>query len=343
MGKCSRWDSMVSRELYIGLDVHERESQLAIFKKGGRLVEERRVLTKRLPGFLSSLPAEKKHVGMESVGFTYPVFDALKEAGCDVSVCNPYTIRERARSKIKNDRVDARTLGDLLRSNYFPRSHIPDEETREKRLLTKERVAYGVRRAELKTSIKWMLKRRGIEVKRPLSIQGREQLRSLHLHEIDNRLRELDLVESIVKELDGKIRAAVSKDPKAKLLDTIPGLGAYTALFLSSALDDVNRFEDSKQACAYLGLVPSLHQSGDVSYTGHITRIGNKWLRRNLLECARWSVKNDPHLKEFFLRIAHKKGKKKAYVAVARKLVAYAYWMLKRNITYQELAPWKQT
>jgi transposase len=132
-----------------------------------------------------------------------------------------------------------------------------------------------------------------------------------------------------------------SRDEKARLLDTIPGLGAYTALFLASALDDINRFADSKQACAYVGLVPSLHQSGDVSYTGHITRIGNKWLRRNLVECARWSVKKDSHMNEFFLRIANKKGKKKAYVAVARKLVAYAYWMLKRNQTYQELAPWK--
>ncbi len=51
-------------------------------------------------------------------------------------------------------------------------------------------------------------------------------------------------------------------------------------------------------------------------------------------------MKKDAHLREFFLRIAYKKGKKKAYVAVARKLVAYAYWMLKRNLTYEELAPW---
>ena len=85
------------------------------------------------------------------------------------------------------------------------------------------------------------------------------------------------------------------------------------------------------------------NQSGDVSYTGHITKLGNKWLRRNLVECAMIAVRKDPHLREFFLRITHKSGKKKAYVAVARKLVAYAYWMLKRNVTYQELAPWDLT
>lgn len=332
---------MDPRELYIGADLHERETQLAVFEQDGTLFLEKRLPTKKLRRFISSLPG-RKHVGAESVGFIYPIYDELSSIqDCDISVCNPNTIRERAKAKIKNDRVDARTLGDLLRTNYFPKSHMADEETREKRFLVKERVTYGVRQANLKNSIKWMLKRRGIEVKKPLGIQGREQLRSLRLPEIDHRLRELELVESIIEELDEKIRMIAATNPKAKILDTLPGLGAYTALFLSSALDDVNRFEDSKQACAYLGVVPELHQSGDVSWTGHITKLGDKWLRRNLVECARVAVRKDPHLREFFLRIAHKKGKKKAYVAVARKLVAYAYWMLKRNVTYQELDPWK--
>ena len=167
------------------------------------------------------------------------------------------------------------------------------------------------------------------------------QLRSLGLKEFEYRLRELELVESIVDDLDKRILFSASRDRGARLLDTIPGVGPYTALFLSSALDDVDRFPDSKHACAYIGLVPSLHQSGDRAYSGHITRQGDKWLRRNLLECARWAVRKDPHMKEFSLRVKHRKGRKRALVAVARKIVSYAYWMLKRNQTYGELAPWK--
>jgi len=214
-------------------------------------------------------------------------------------------------------------------------------ETREKRLLTRDRVRYAVKRAELKNSIKWFLKRRGITIKRPLSAEGRERIRSLALPELDYRLRELELVESVIDDLDRRISIVAGKDRGARLIDTIPGVGAYTALFLSSALDDVDRFLGSKHACAYLGLVPSLHQSGDLSYTGHITRQGNKWLRRNLIECARWSVRKDPHMRQFYLRVAHKRGKKKARVAVARRIASYAYWMLKRNLTYEELHPWK--
>ncbi len=110
------------------------------------------------------------------------------------------------------------------------------------------------------------------------------------------------------------------------------------ALYLSSAFDNIDRFPDSKHACAYLGLVPSLHQSGDVSFTGHITRDGNKFLRRNMIECARVAVRMDPHLKEFYSKLRHKRGERKALIAVARKMVSYAYWMLKRNQTYEELS-----
>lgn len=327
-------------ELYVGVDVHESKSQVAVYKSDGTLLEERRIRTKRLPRYISSLPGEK-HVGLESVGFIYPIYDALVKEGCDVAVANPNNILLIARTRIKHDRVDARVLGELLRTNFFPRSHIPGEETREKRLLARERVRYGVKRANLKNSIKWLLKRRGIRVKKPFSMLGRERLRSLGIPEISYRLEELELVERFVKELDLKIKHVVSRDHNAKLLDTIPGVGAYTALFLSSALDDVDRFPDSKHACAYVGLVPSLHQSGSKSRSGHITRQGSGWLRRNLVECARWAVRKDPHMKAFYERVKGRKGKKKALVAVARKIVSYAFWMLKRNLTYEELAPWK--
>jgi transposase len=93
------------------------------------------------------------------------------------------------------------------------------------------------------------------------SVQGRRRLREeISLQEIDIRLQELELVESITAKLDKQIASIVEQDEKAKLLDTLPGVAPYTALFLSSALDNVDRFPDSEHACAYLGLVPSLHQ-----------------------------------------------------------------------------------
>jgi transposase len=265
--------------LYIGADVHERETQLAIFEPGGTLLQEKRIPTKDLQSFVHSLPAKEKHLALESLGFIYPLYDKLRQVpGCDVAVANPKRIRQTSDSKQKHDRADAKLLGNLIRTDFLKRSHMTDQETREKRFLINDRVRYGLRRSELRGSARWLLKRRGI--------------------------------------------------------------APYTALFLSSAFDNVDRFPDSKHACAYLGLVPSLHQSGDVSFTGHITRDGNKFLRRNLVECARAAVRKDAHLRGFYLKLKHKRGERKALIAVARKMVSYAYWMLKRNQTYEELSPW---
>lgn len=328
--------------LFVGVDLHERESQLAVFSQAGSLIMEKRIPTDGLEPFLNSLPGEK-HVAIESVGFVYPVYDRLsKLQSCTVSVADPNNVRLIARSRLKHDRADARALGELLRTNFLPTSYMPDEETREKKLLINDRVRYGLRRGELRTSIRWLLKRRGIEVEKPFSAEGRRKLRELALREIDMRLEELQLVESFIERLDGEIASTVPTDINSKLLDTLPGVGPYTALFLSSAIGDINRFQDSKHLCAYLGLVPSLHQSGDVALTGHITKEGNKFLRRNMVECARIAVRKDPHLREFYLKLSHTRGERKALIAVARKLAAYSYWMLKRNQTYEELSPWFQ-
>ena len=306
-------------------------------------MEERRVPTGELASFLSSLPGEKR-VAMESVGFVYPVYDRLSSLqGCSVTVANVNKLQLISRSSTKHDVADERILGDMLRTNYLPVAHMRGPETREKLAVVQERVNYGLKRGELRGSIRWLLKRRGIEVEKPFGPEGRARLRALRLQEVDNRLAELDLAESILERLDAQIVDIASRDRRARLLDTLPGMGPYTALYLACALDDVDRFPDSKHACAYLGLVPWLDESADTTHLGHITKKGDKWLRRNLVECAAVAVSKDPHLNEFYTRLRHKRGERRARIAVARKLVSYAYWMIKRDMTYEELSPWTTT
>lgn len=143
----------------------------------------------------------------------------------------------------------------------------------------------------------------------------------------------------MIKELDAEIERVVSKDRNAQIVDSLPGYAPYSALLVSSFIDDINRFPSPKHLCGYFGIAPSLHQSGDVSYTGHITKEGNKWVRRNIVECARWAVRKDEDLHAFFVRVMRKRGKNKAYVAVARKEITYLWWLLKRQVTYEELIP----
>ena len=105
----------------------------------------------------------------------------------------------RSQSRTKNDRNDARILGDLLRTNYLPLAHMRDEETREKLFVVKDRVNYGMRGGHLRGTIRWLLKRRGIDLgKEIFGPDGRKKLRALQFQEIDIRLDELELVESTI-------------------------------------------------------------------------------------------------------------------------------------------------
>ena len=254
-------DKRMKNDIYLGVDVHERESQVAAFDKEGELLYEKRMPTGSLAKYVSSLDG-KKHVAVEAVGFIYPLYDQLKGLeDCTVSVASPSRLQLIAKSKLKNDRVDAKALGELLRTNYLPTSHMIDPDARERKLLAMERARYSRRRAKVIIETKWLLKRRGIKVRKF------DELKELHLAEIDRRVREMELLNSIIDELDDAIRETVERDERAKLLDTIPGIAPYSALYLSTMLDDVERFQDSKHAAAYLGLAPSLYQSGDVSYT----------------------------------------------------------------------------
>jgi len=158
------------------------------------------------------------------VGFVYPVYDRLSRLpSCHVSVADSNNVRLIARSRLKHDRADARALGELLRTNFLPTSYISDEETREKKFLINDRVRYGLRRGQLRTSIRWLLKRRGIEIEKVFSPEGRRRLGELRLREMDIRLDELELIESIIERLDEQIASTVLMDPNAKLLDTFPG------------------------------------------------------------------------------------------------------------------------
>jgi hypothetical protein len=172
----------MNNEVYVGVDVHEGESQIAVLNKDGELLEEKRLPTCSLTKYLSSINGNK-HVAVEAVGFVYPMYDKLKMLNdCTVSVASPS--RLIAKSKLKNDKVDAIALGELLRTNYLPVSHMIDEQAREKKLLAMAR--YARRKARVIVEIKWLLKRRGIKVK------GHDDLKELHLPEIDRRLREID-------------------------------------------------------------------------------------------------------------------------------------------------------
>jgi transposase len=129
-----------------------------------------------------------------------------------------------------------------------------------------------------------------------------------------------------------RVRDLARQDGKARLLMTVPGVGAIVALTYASAIDDPARFKSSKAAGAHFGLTPKKYQSGETDVSGRISKIGDAAVRSVLYEAANIilikPIKGSSTLKSWAMGIARRAGPRKAKVALARKLAVILHRML---------------
>jgi transposase len=155
---------------------------------------------------------------------------------------------------------------------------------------------------------------------------------------VDTLLQARTAILERIKVLDQRVMAAAKHHSTARLFMTAPGVGAITALSVASAFDDVERFQRSSSAGAYLGLTPRRYESGEVSRNGRISKHGNSMTRKHLYEAATTLLTRTTsfsRLKAWGLRIAKLSGFKKARVAVARKLAVVLHAMWKTNTEFR--------
>ncbi len=162
-----------------------------------------------------------------------------------------------------------------------------------------------------------------------------EQAREL----VDLDLRQMEHVQKEIDLLDEELARRAYASEAAKLLMTLPGVDAATAMAILAAWGDPTRFRDADHAAAYLGLVPSTKQSADHCYHGPITKQGNSHARWMLIEAAQHLDKHPGPLGHFFRRLAKKKNRNVAVTAAARKLATIAWQMLIAGEPYRYAIP----
>ena len=149
----------------------------------------------------------------------------------------------------------------------------------------------------------------------------------------------LDLISDInekIAELEAEIVKRIAPDKDIKLLKTIPGIGNFTAFILKSEIDDITRFTSKEKFASYAGLTPSIHQSGPKSYTGKITKQGNKFIRWALTEAAQVAIRHSEYFRYYYNKVRAKQDANKATIAVARRMAEIAYVILKEKRPYIE-------
>jgi transposase len=328
---------------FIGLDVHRDFCEVAI-SEGGKARSAGRIETRpaALKLFAESLAGDDR-VALEATGNTLAIARILAPHVGEVVIANPLQVRAISHAKVKADRFDARTLAELLAAGLLPRVWLGDERTRVLRRLTSRRTQLVRRRSRLKNEVSAVLMRNLIgrpPVSDLFGKRGRGWLAQLELPEderdtVDACLRQLDFLAGELATLDRRIAEHALDSPDIRRLMTIPGVDVTSAATMIAVIGEISRFPTSRHLVGYVGLDPSVRQSGlSAARHGHISKRGSSAARHVLVEAAWAAIKTPGPLHAFYERVRSRRGSQIAVVAVARKLCALSWHLLARQEDY---------
>lgn len=332
--------------LYIGLDVHSKQTSYAIQAEDGKVVGEGSVPTTP-EGFQAlrdkfQLPAGTL-AGLESGTVAFYTARVLAKLGFKPQVIDAREVRNKARRKNqKCDRRDALDICHGIRTGaYESIVHVPPESV----LLMRETLSRRRHFVRMATSevnaARRLLRSAGL---RDLATSGlktdagwKKLIRqiaddemlikfvTIHFHMWQSAKA---LIAQLEVELNRLENQAEFAEPSRRL-QTIPGVGQIVALTAIAVLSDVRRFASTKEAASYAGIVPSTFHSGDREASGHITKRGSAELRAMLCEAAHHAAFATHPLNPFFTELCVRRGYKMAITAVAHRFLRIIYAMLR--------------
>jgi transposase len=320
--------------VYVGIDVHRKRSQVAVVDQGGEVLANRNVTNGVEPilGVIGDLPVTTPVAFEAAFGWGWLV-ELLEDYGFDPHLVHPSQCKAIASARLKNDKVDAHILAQLLRADLLPEAWIAPPAIRQLRALLRHRIQLVRLRTLLRNRIHAVLADHGKDrAEGCWSAPGREWLAGLQLpagsrEVIEDCLAVIDALQAPIDRLDGEVRAHAKADPRVKVLTTLPGVGPLTALVILAEIGDVARFGSARKLAAWAGLTPTVRGSDRTIRHGHISKQGSTWLRWILAEAAQ-TAKRSPQFAATYQTIARRRGKKIATTAIARKLLTRAYHLL---------------
>jgi transposase len=330
--------------IYIGVDFHARQQTICYLTTdtGEVVTSELKHQNKTAVREFYEQFAGHVIVGLEASGYS-PWFERLlEELDYEVWLGHATEIRRRARWRQKNDRRDAELILDLMLHNEFPRLHRPAIQSREVMRMLRYRQKLIKIRTMSKNSLQALALQAGVARRsRLFTREGKQALEAALMSPAMQWQREhwwqlLQPLNQQVLESMVWLKAQSKADVCVARLRTHPGIGLLTSLCLVHTLQPVDRFRNSRKVAAYAGFDPVERSSAERKCFLGISKAGSRLLRHFMVEAANVAVRKDEDLKRFYYRLADRRGRPKAKVAVARKLLIRAYIMLRDEIDYAE-------
>ncbi|WP_236601453.1 IS110 family transposase [Ktedonobacter sp. SOSP1-52] len=301
------------------------------------------MLTPRRFGFAAFWAWAPEHLSLsdavvlEASTNAWEMHDRLVPLVANVTVAHSSTVKLLASVRIKTDARDTIKLAQLLAARLVPAVWVPPHDVREMRTLLAHRKRLVAQRTQAFNRLHGLLQRHNLEQpehQRFLTTVSDSAwwsqlpLTPVETMQMQQDRRLLQTLQTLIEEADEQIHALSIQNPWIKrmpLLLQLPGFAVLNAMTVLAAIGNIQRFSTARQVVSYAGLAPSIHESGQTHRGGRITKEGRRDLRVALVEAAWMAVEHHSHWKEQFERLAHRIGKQKAIVAIARKLLV-AIW-----------------
>jgi transposase len=320
----------------VGIDLHRRRSVIVRMDQAGQRLDTVRIDND--PMALASEIAkagENPQVVLEATYGWYWAADVLQDAGAEVHLAHPLGVKGFAYRRVKNDVRDAADLADLLRMNRLPEGWIAPPQVRQLREMVRHRAKLVAWRSGLKASVHGVLAKQGLHppVTDLFGVAGRHWLTTAPLDaayrlRVNALLRLIDAIDFEITAVAGPLRAALGDHAGFRAVQKVPGVGPVLAAVFVAEIGDVTRFASPAHLSSWAGLTPRHRESDTVVRRGPITKQGSTLVRWAAVEAAQ-GARNADWLTQTRTRIAERRGRNIATVAVARKLLTYVYYGLR--------------
>jgi len=331
---------------HVAIDLGGVESQICMRRGDATIVEERRHGTASLKKYLATLA--KSRVVMETSAEAFAVADAALEVGHEVRVVPSGLVRSLgvgARG-VKNDRRDAQVLSEVSCRIDLPSVHIPSQRARQRKSVIGMRDGLVAARTQLINTVRGWMRTTTTRIRSGAAETFPRRVRDyFRRHEqelpraVERQLKAIDALSEQIAEADAELSDEANRDETCQRLMTVPGVGAVTALCFVAVVDEISRFGNAHALESYIGLVPGEDSSSTRERRTGITKAGAKRLRTALVQAAwvlRRSRPKDP-MALWNIELEHRRGKRIAVVALARKLAGVLHALWRNGTIYDPL------
>jgi transposase len=332
--------------LYAGIDLHKKTITVHVCNQERQRVDRKRFFCSAAELIVAFFKKLGKFKAVVEATASYEWLVRLLEPLAErIELAHPKKLRVIAESTRKSDKIDAQLLAEFLALDMIPQAYRPTPRQREHRVLVRHRCYLQRRITSIRNKIRRILSDYNADRPDLFTVEGLKYLAKVKLSEserfaVEQLLVEFKFQHAQLKKLAAELKKFVAQAPPAEaeareLVSSIPGVGPVTTEVVLSELADPKRFRSAKCAVAYAGMAPGQRESAGKRKELHIERTGSKMLRWVLVEAAWQLVRRTGRWRVTFERLSARIGRKKAIVAIARRLLGVMMALLKSGQPYR--------